>query len=81
MKERIMMTEMEYSVLKEEMEDDECGWSEEERTPFFVCGSHGSMLTLCVANTCSVRRLRSKRCASALRLCLLPLSSIDRIDH
>jgi hypothetical protein len=27
MKEGIMMTEMEYSVLKEEMEDDECGWS------------------------------------------------------
>jgi hypothetical protein len=27
MKERMMMTGMEYSVLKEEMEDDECGWS------------------------------------------------------
>jgi hypothetical protein len=26
-KERIMMARMEYSVLKEEMENDECGWS------------------------------------------------------
>jgi hypothetical protein len=28
MKERIIMTEMEYSVLNEEMKDDECGWSQ-----------------------------------------------------
>jgi hypothetical protein len=27
MKERIIMIGMEYSVLKEEMEDDACGWS------------------------------------------------------
>jgi hypothetical protein len=26
-KERTLMIWMEYSVLKEEMEDDECGWS------------------------------------------------------
>jgi hypothetical protein len=26
-KERILMIRMKYSVLKEEMEDDECGWS------------------------------------------------------
>jgi hypothetical protein len=27
MKERIVMIWMEFSVLKEEMKDDECGWS------------------------------------------------------
>jgi hypothetical protein len=27
MKEEILMTRMRYSVLKEEMEDGECGWS------------------------------------------------------
>jgi hypothetical protein len=27
MKERILMIEMEYFVLKEKMKDDECGWS------------------------------------------------------
>jgi hypothetical protein len=27
MKERMLMTGMEYSVLKEEMEEDQCGWS------------------------------------------------------
>jgi hypothetical protein len=26
-KERIWMLKMEYSVLKEQMKDDECGWS------------------------------------------------------
>jgi stress-induced morphogen len=26
-KERISMTRMVYSILKEEMKDDECGWS------------------------------------------------------
>jgi hypothetical protein len=27
MKEKILMIEMEYFVLKEKMKDDECGWS------------------------------------------------------
>jgi hypothetical protein len=27
MKERMLMIDMEYSVLKEEMEEDRCGWS------------------------------------------------------
>jgi hypothetical protein len=27
MKERILMMRIEYSVLKEEIEDNECGWS------------------------------------------------------
>jgi hypothetical protein len=27
-KERILLTGMEYSVLEEKMKDDECGWSE-----------------------------------------------------
>jgi hypothetical protein len=27
MKERILMSGMEYSVLKEEMKEDRCGWS------------------------------------------------------
>jgi hypothetical protein len=30
MKERIVMIWMEYSILKEEVEDDECGWSKEK---------------------------------------------------
>jgi hypothetical protein len=28
MKERILMIRMEYSVLKEKMKENECGWSE-----------------------------------------------------
>jgi hypothetical protein len=28
MKDRILMTRIEYSVLKEEIKDDECRWSE-----------------------------------------------------
>jgi hypothetical protein len=31
-----MMTEMEYSVLKEEMEDDECGWSHGVAAPLNI---------------------------------------------
>jgi hypothetical protein len=34
-KERILMIRMKYSVLKEEMEDDECGWS---KKPTFTTG-------------------------------------------
>jgi hypothetical protein len=31
MKERILMTRMTYSILKEKMEEDECGWSKVRR--------------------------------------------------
>jgi hypothetical protein len=36
-KERIWMMKMEYSVLKEEIKDDECGWSKTIRTGNFMC--------------------------------------------
>jgi hypothetical protein len=46
-KERIWMMKMEYSVLKEEMKDDECGWSQgaRDRVLFMILSVDDSVVT------------------------------------
>jgi hypothetical protein len=55
MKERILMIRMEYSVLKEKMKENECGWSELNRNAVSVRGTSGRF----DLEKCSAKKHRS----------------------